>query len=142
QRRRDERFGRLSRGWCIGSEEFRDKLRQEYGVLAKQERDLALAGGDRSAHREIRALRWEDTLQALAAGWKIGLATLPAQRSAAEKVKLAAAMKRATSVSNGWLGERLQMGLAASVSQYVRRFRLAGGDRSREFQQVLSRVQS
>ncbi len=32
-------------------------------------------------------------------------------------------MKLATSVSNGWLVERLQMGLPATVSQYVRRFR-------------------
>ena len=30
-------------------------------------------------------------------------------------------MKQTTSVSNGWLAERLQMGQPASVSQYVRR---------------------
>ena len=81
-------------------------------------------------------------MQALSAGWKISLTKLPAQRSAPEKVKLAAAMKRATSVSNGWLAERLQMGSAASASQYVRRFRLAGGDRAPEFQRLLSKVQA
>ena len=51
-------------------------------------------------------------------------------------------MKRATSVSNGWLAERLAMGPAASASQYVRRFRLAGGDRTPEFQRALSKVKT
>jgi len=35
-------------------------------------------------------------------------------RSAAEKVRLAAAMKTLTSVSNGWLAERLRLGAPAS----------------------------
>jgi hypothetical protein len=55
-------------------------------------------------------------------------------------VRIAALMKATTSASNGWLAERLQMGEPASVSQYVRRWRLAGGTETAEFKQALSRV--
>lgn len=142
QRRRDDRYGRLSRGWLIGSDEFRDQMRQQYAAVGGKERNLALAGADRASHREIRALAWEDTLVTLAAAAKVDLTKLPAKRSAPEKVLLAAVMKQATSVSNGWLADRLQIGLAATVSQYVRRLRLAGGDRTPQFQRLLSKVQS
>ena len=47
------------------------------------------------------------------------------RKSAPEKVRLAALLKAGTAVSNGWLAERLRMGQPASVSQFVRRFRLA-----------------
>jgi hypothetical protein len=40
-------------------------------------------------------------------------------------------MKATTSASNGWLAERLQMGEPASVSEYVRRLRLSGGEGER-----------
>jgi hypothetical protein len=43
-----------------------------------------------------------------------------------------------TSVSNGWLATRLDMGAPASVSQYVRRFRLARGQEQPAFQKALS----
>jgi hypothetical protein len=43
------------------------------------------------------------------------LAALPTKKSAEAKVLLAAAMKAATSASNGWLAERLVMGKPASV---------------------------
>ena len=65
---------------------------------------------------------WEERLSRLAREAKVDLATLPHKKSAPEKVLLAAAMKLGTSVSNGWLAERLQMGKPATVSQYVRRW--------------------
>jgi hypothetical protein len=55
-------------------------------------------------------------------------------------VRLAALMKAATSVSNGWLAGRLQMGAPASVSQYVRRFRLRGDADTRAFKHALSKA--
>jgi len=45
-----------------------------------------------------------------------------------------------TAVSNGWLAARLQMEAPASVSQYVRRFRLNGAAASPRFQRALSKV--
>jgi hypothetical protein len=55
-------------------------------------------------------------------------------------VRLAALMKLTSSVSNGWLAERLGMGRPASVSQYVRRFRIRGGLETAKFKRALSRV--
>jgi hypothetical protein len=59
---------------------------------------------------------------------------------AAEKVLLAAAMKAGTDVSNGWLCERLGMGTPASVSQFVRQFRLDGGTEQAGFSAALLRL--
>src|SRR4051812_8879307 len=42
--------------------------------------------------------------------------------SADEKALLAAAVKKSCSVSKGWVAERLQMGQAAPVSQFARRW--------------------
>ena len=52
----------------------------------------------------------------------INLDTLGLRKPAKEKVLLAAVLKAATEVSNGWLCERLGMGTPAGVSQFVRRF--------------------
>ena len=79
-------------------------------------------------------------MRSVAKALGVSLAKLPKQRSAPDKVAIAALMKQATSVSNGWLAERLEMGQPASVSQYVRRFRLAGGNETRDYKQALSRV--
>lgn len=136
--RRDEKFGRLSRGWAIGSPEFRAGLKEHLNDLGRGR--FELLGGDRQAHQEVRAALWEEKLQVLAKAMGVDLTELPAQRSAAGKVKLAVAMKAVTSVSNQWLAERLVMGAPASVSQYVRRFRLKGGLQSREFRRALSEV--
>ncbi len=137
--RREEKFGRLSRGWAIGSAEFQQELQQRLGCDPAREH-FELVGSDRQAHQEVRAAVWERRLQGVATAVGVDLAALPSKRSSAEKVKLAAAMKARTSVSNRWLAERLDMGEPASVSQYVRRFRLRGGAREAEFQALLSRV--
>jgi REP element-mobilizing transposase RayT len=139
-KRRDEKFGRLSRGWLIGSPAFKAELKNELrGVVTGRGR-FELLGADRDAHREARAELWEDKLRAVAKALGIALDRLPAQRSAAAKVRLAAALKTATSVSNRWLTERLGMGAPASVSQYVRRFRLRGEDNERAFKRAVSVV--
>ena len=61
-------------------------------------------------------------MQRLTRESKSDLGKLPPKKSADEKVFPAAAMKKTCSVSNRWLAERLQMGQAASVSQFARRW--------------------
>mgnify|MGYP000897054517 CR=1 FL=1 len=136
--RREEKFSRLSRGWAIGSEEFKQELQSRVADPAGSR--FELLGSDRQAHQEVQSAGWEDELRRLAQGLGVDLAALPSQRSAEEKVKLAAAMKTKTSVSNRWLAERLGMGAPDSVSQYVRRFRLHGGLQTTEFRNALSGV--
>jgi len=66
----------------------------------------------------------------------------PPRKSAAAKVLLAVAMKAGTDVSNGWLCARLGLGTPASVSQFVRRFRPAGGTDRARFRAALSRLKT
>lgn len=139
-KRREAKFGRLSRGWMVGSEEFKTELKAELSAHEGSRGRFELLGADREAQLEARAGLWEEKLQTFATALGVALDKLPAQRSAPEKVQLATAMKTATSVSNEWLAKRLRMGETASVSQYVRRFRLAGKTGERAFKQALSRV--
>jgi putative transposase len=139
-KRRDEKFGRLSRGWLVGSATFKATLKKELGGTATGRARFELLGADREAHLEARSALWEDRLQAAAKALGIALRRLGSQRSAAEKVRLAAVMKATTSASNRWLTERLGMGEPGSVSQYVRRFRLRGGADERVFKRAVSIV--
>lgn len=53
---------------------------------------------------------WEERLHELAHVAQIDLSQLDDQKSHPDKVRLAAALKLSSSVSNGWLAKRLQMG--------------------------------
>lgn len=92
------------------------------------------------SEEKARAGIWEEKLRAAAAALRVSLESLPTKKSAAEKVQLAALMKTTTSVSNGWLAKRLEMGKPGSVTQYVRRFRQRGGAMNRAFKSALSKV--
>lgn len=138
--RRAAKFGRLSRGWMLGSAEFKAELKRSLAQTGATQARFELLGAEGAAHREVQALLWEEKLQATAKELKISLEELPAQRSAADKVMLAAVLKAATSVTNRWLTDRLQMGEPASVSQYVRRLHQRGGTTTPAFKKALSKV--
>ena len=137
-RKRDEKFGRLSRGWMVGSAEFKKALHKDLARLGANLDRAHLHGT--GAVRELREAGWEEKLLVAARALKIDLRKLPARKSAPEKVALAAVLKSATAVSNGWLAERLAMGQPASVSQFVRRFRLDGKEREPRFAAARAKI--
>jgi hypothetical protein len=137
---REEKFGRLSRGWVIGSKAFRTELKKGLAESGAAQERFGMLGAEIGAHREIRAELWEEKLTIAAKALAVSLTDLPALKSAPGKVQLATIMKATTSVSNGWLAERLGMGEPATVSQYVRRFQLQDGTATRAFKRALSRV--
>ncbi len=141
---RRKRFGRLSRGWCIGSATFRDEMRARLGHEGAGGgiAESRFAGLEPEERRRERELGWESQLKRVADAAGIDLEALPTLKSAPEKVVLAVLLRRVSDVSNGWLAERLRMGAAASVSQYARRFRLAGGEEAEGFSRVLSKVKT
>ncbi len=139
---REKKFGRLSRGWAVGSAEFKLALKEELLAQHPDAEPFGLLGADREAVQEARAALWEERLQAAARIFGVSLLRLPAKKSATEKMRLAALMKTATSVSNGWLAARLRMGVPGSVTQSVRRFRLSGGAEERAFKAALSRIRA
>jgi hypothetical protein len=55
------------------------------------------------------------------------------------KLVLAAALKRTTSVSIGWLARRLEMGAPDSVGSLLHRFRVTGCMEDSKFKNVLSK---
>jgi putative transposase len=138
--RRDEKFGRLSRGWAVGTADFRDQLKRELAAQARGGGEFELLGADRAAHREARAALWEEKLRVAARALGLDLEALPAKKSAEEKVLLAAVLRQTTSVSNPWLAARLNMGRPGSVTQFVRRWRVRGGAAGRALQLALSKV--
>lgn len=138
---RDRRFGKLSRGWCVGSPEFRAELRKNLTDCQGRDRQR-FAGIEPDEWQRERETAWAEYLQASAAALGINLNALPPKKSAPEKVQLAAILKHMSDVSNGWLARRLKMGEPGSVSQFVHRFRLAGGTETPAFQAVLSRVET
>ncbi|MDA0346971.1 MAG: hypothetical protein O3C20_06160, partial [Verrucomicrobia bacterium] len=68
----------------------------------------------------------------------IEIPKLPDKKSAPDKVILASLMKARSSVSNGWLADRLGMGRPASVSQYVGRLELIKGEAWKKKERILS----
>ena len=137
---RDAKFGRLSRGWVIGSATFKSDLKKDLAEQAVSLERFQAVGTDGSAQREIREQVWENRLKGFAKALGVKLDRLPAKKSAPDKVKLAAALKLSTSAPNAWVSARLRMGKPASVSQFVRRFKLAGETERRAFRQLLSQV--
>ncbi len=139
-RQREKRFGRLSRGWAIGTKGFRKDLIRDMNQRAHLLQAVGRHGETAGERLAFRQEVWEERLTELAAAAGINLAQLGPRKSDPDKVLLAALMKATTGVANGWLHERLAMGTPASVSQFVRRFRLEGGTESRRYQEVLSKV--
>lgn len=78
------------------------------------------------AHLQARSELWEKRIQAVATACGVDLSRLPALKSGAEKLRVAAVMKRVTSVSNRWLAERQQMGRPTSVGPLVHPFKQSG----------------
>lgn len=139
-RMRDEKFAELARGWAAGSTAFRAELRAKLTGAEKRGRRFALLGADRAAVKLARAELWEAELRRLTRAFRIKLARLPAPKSAADKVTLAAAMKQTTSASNAWLAQRLQMGTANSIGPLLHRFRASGAPSRPAFKSVLYRI--
>lgn len=120
---------KLSRGWCVGGKEFKKEMRQEAAQRGADLDGIRFGGLEPAELRAERTTVWEERLQFFAKVAKIDLENLPAQKSHPDKALLAAALKQSTSVSNGWLSERLAMGPAASASQFARRFLLTPAGR-------------
>ena len=101
----------LRRGWCFGSEGFRQRL---LGLVA---------GAARKPVREILAAHNEQEAERLiAAGLEaVGLSVEDLAKTAKgdpRKIAVATMVKRRTIVGNEWIAHRLHMGAAGRVSRY------------------------
>ena len=101
----------LRRGWCFGSEVFRERmLGLAVGAARKPVREILAAHDEQEAERLIAAgleavgLRGEDLAETA--------------KGDPRKIAVAATVKRRTIVGNEWLARRLHMGAAGRVSRY------------------------
>ena len=120
-RRRAEGTGEYEpRGWCLGSEEFRQEL-----LAQVSERATAMDGGE-----EVRQ-------SALAKAQRIAQEELDALGSAAQdlqgrrksdpqKVRLASRLRRETTMTLAWVADRSCMGAATHVASLLQRRNQAG----------------
>lgn len=135
-------FDKLSEGWCYGSKAFKKEAILQIKQKGADLDRFRLLGIDSENIQEAKELQWESMLKILAKEAGIEIPKLPDKKSAPDKVILASLMKARSSVSNGWLAERLEMGRPASVSQYVGRLELIKGEAWRRKERILSRMKT
>jgi REP element-mobilizing transposase RayT len=107
----------LRRGWCFGSEKFRETIMEK--LQSSQEHRVSNGAIGRS-HNEKEAEKL-----IVAALKEMGimpgdLEKLP--KGSAQKIAIATVVKQRTAVTNAWLAERLNMGAATRVSRYCGSF--------------------
>jgi hypothetical protein len=107
-------FATMSKGWAIGSIEFKKSL-----VLEHKDA-LAAIKQNQSEWRELKHAMLEDVLTRLLARLNKQRGDLRREgKSVPWKLALAAAMKAQTVATNRWLGEHLHMGNMHEVSRKV-----------------------
>ena len=116
-RRRAEEAGEYElRGWYLGREEFRQELLAQVSELAtpkdggEEVRQSALAKAQRIAQEELDALGWSaQELQGR-------------RKSDPQKVRIAARLRRETTMTLEWIAERLCMGATTHVACLLQRY--------------------
>ena len=109
----------LRRGWYVGGKEFRQKLEGYLEVAVRGRQRESHSGGAKAAHDQAAAeqlLKRALRVLGLSAAQLQGL-----PKGAAEKAALAWWLRRRTTVSLRWVGQRLGMGHYTRVTQGVRR---------------------
>jgi hypothetical protein len=116
----------IRRGWCLGSEGFRVRMKQRLDGLLAANRAASYAGPAVEEHRRRSA---EELLALALEAAGLSADELPVLRKTdARKQALAWLLRKNTTVSNRWVSERLYMGHEVNVSQSVRRVEAATHD--------------
>lgn len=109
---RNPSYVSMSRGWAIGSDDFKCTLLSAPVVTTESQ------VWNRYGPEEARMLRWQAALTDALATLPIE-SRRPAHKSAPWKRAVATHLRATCDVSNGWLAQQLQMGSAAYVSKHI-----------------------
>ncbi|HVU33809.1 MAG TPA: transposase [Opitutaceae bacterium] len=109
---RNRAYVNLTRGWALGTDEFKAQLVRERLADANHH---AWSAADR---REERHLRWKSALEECLCRLEHRAGELD-RKSAPWKVAIAAHLRQTMGIPNGWLAEQLEMGSAIYVSKHV-----------------------
>ena len=117
-----EEFKRIRHGWCLGEEAFRKELlahmiermgAEHYG---EERTEAAEAQAERIIAEELKRRRWNE-------------ADLKTRRKGdVAKVALAERVRRETTMTVGWIAERLQVGTRGHLNHLLYRRRKVGGE--------------
>ena len=117
-----EEFKPIRRGWCLGEEKFRKELLAQMGerVGAEHYGDERAESAEATAEQiiagELKRRRWQEAdLKTRAKG-------------DAAKVALAARLRAETTMTAGWIAERLGMGTRGYLNHLLYRKRKADGE--------------
>ncbi len=108
----------LTRGWAIGSNEFKAALIEKHNLIG------ATRSWDSAGVAELRAQRWETALAGVLRA--IGRTEPEAKadrKSAPWKLAVAAWMRRHTQASNRWLTLKLNLGPTGAMSRNLTKYR-------------------
>ncbi len=109
---RRQAFDRMSKGWAVGSPEWRQEV-----ALVQSARVEQLQG---EATRELKEVRWARVLKELLKQAGRTRADVARDAYGAEwKVRIAAELRRTTTATNAWIARELVMGCRSSVSVYL-----------------------
>jgi REP element-mobilizing transposase RayT len=118
----DEQFSAIRRGWCLGEEHFRQELLARMGERIGAEHygaeraETAEAWAEQIVSEELKRRRWDE-------------AELENRRKGdAAKVALAARLRAETTMTVGWIAERLGMGTRGHLNVLLYRKRKADGE--------------
>lgn len=111
---RNKAYVAMSKGWALGSEEFKRSLLQDHSVAE------ATRAWDAVGAREMRESRWRNALRQALRELGKGSAEIESDRKSAPwKVAIAAWLKQRSQVPNRWLCEQLHMGTPVAVSHHT-----------------------
>ena len=106
-------FKGILRGWCLGSEAFREELLAHMGERAGAEnygqeiRESAQQKAQRIIREELKKLGWRHS-------------DLPRQRKGdPKKLKMALRLRRETTMTLSWIAQRLHMGTKTHLSHLI-----------------------
>lgn len=138
RRMNKEIWDQIRRGWCIGGEEFQEKILERVGArMEGKERD-SFSGQETDRHGEKEAEKLlrkglraigvrEDALRGM-------------RKGAIEKIVLAWRIHCSALVTHKWICERLSMGSASNLTMYIRQCKNATDGRLLKLRMVLERL--
>jgi REP element-mobilizing transposase RayT len=115
---RSRAYVSLSRGWALGTREFKEALVKDHALAAISR------AWEASGAQEVRQMQWARALaRALKVLRRPTEEVVHSRKSAEWKLAIAAWLKAGTQVSNRWLSENLHLGVPAALSRNLTHYR-------------------
>jgi hypothetical protein len=108
-----EQAEELMAGWCLGSEEFREellaKMQRSKGPehFGPEIRESAVEKAERLVKEEMARLGWRDSQ------------LRQCRKGDREKVRIASRLRKETTMTLGWIAERLHMGTKTHLAHLL-----------------------